>query len=129
MSIGISLDKTPDGTGVSVENLDTRRRLLELWLPIVFIRAIYPPQSADRSIDAAYENFSKLRGSQLDAVAQRFADDLPQFEAFIRTASFGRIINAEKLIGQATPPPNLGAFFADEARRHASEWHAAYLAP
>jgi hypothetical protein len=129
MSIGISLDSDADATGVSVENLDARKRLLELWLPIVFIRAIYPPQIADRSIEASYEKFSKLRGAQLDALAQRYADELPQFEAFIQTASFGRIINAEKLAGQATPPPNLSDFFAAEARRHASEWHAAYLAP
>ena len=129
MSIGISLEKEADATGISVENLDTRKRLLELWLPIVFIRAVYPPQAAERSIDAAYEKFSKLRGPQLDAAAQRFADDLPQIEAFIRSASFGRIINAEKLAGQQTPAPDLSAFFAAEARRHASEWHAAYLAP
>jgi len=129
MSIGISLDSDAPATGVSVENLDARKRLLELWLPIVFVRAIYPPQIADRSLDASYEKFSKLRGAQLDALAQRYADELPQFEAFIQTASFGRIINAEKLAGQATPAPNLSDFFAAEARRHASEWHAAYLAP
>lgn len=128
MSIGISLDSVADATGVSVENLDARKGVLELWLPIVFIRAIYPPQIADRSIDASYEKFSKLRGAQLDALAQRYADELPQFEAFIQTAAFGRIINAEKLAGQATPAPNLGDFFAAEAQRHAAEWHAAYLA-
>jgi len=129
MSIGISLDSDADATGVSVENLDARKRLLELWLPVIFIRAIYPPQIADRSIEASYEKFSQLRGAQLDALAQRYADELPQFEAFIQTASFGRIINAEKLAGKATPAPNLSDFFAAEARRHASEWHAAYLAP
>ncbi len=129
MSIAISLESDAEATGVSVENLDARKRLLELWLPIVFIRAIYPPQIADRSIDASYEKFSKLRGAQLDALAQRYAAELPQFEAFIRSASFGRIIDAEKLAGRATPAPNLSAFFADEARRHASGWHAAYLAP
>jgi len=129
MSIGISLDSDADATGVSVENLDARKRLLELWLPVIFIRAIYPPRIADRSIEASYEKFSQLRGAQLDALAQRYADELPQFEAFIQTASFGRIINAEKLAGQATPAPNLSDFFAAEARRHASEWHAAYLAP
>jgi hypothetical protein len=128
MSIGIGLESGADATGNSVENLDTRRRVLELWLPVTLIRAVYPPQYADGNVNAAYENFSKRRGRQLDALAQRFAGELPQFEAFIRSASFGRIINAEKTVGQTTPPPNLSAFFADEARRHASEWRAAYLA-
>ncbi|MGA2188475.1 MAG: hypothetical protein ABSH33_08095 [Steroidobacteraceae bacterium] len=129
MSIGMGLQTSADATGNAVENLDARKRLLELWLPITLIRKIYPAQNAESSIDAAYENFSKLRGRQLDALSQRFAGELPQFEAFISSASYGRIVNAEKSIGQSTPPPNLGAFFSDEARRHASEWHAAYLAP
>jgi len=126
LSIEVSLEKDTEA-GVTVENLDARKRVLDLWLPIVFIRAIYGPQSADRTIDAAYQKYSRLRGPQLDALAQRFAEDLPEFEKFAQSASFGRIIEAERRAEEQTPAPNLPAFFAAEAKRHASDWHAAYL--
>jgi hypothetical protein len=129
LSIEISLEKGGDAAGPSLENLDARRRIVELWLPIVFIQAVQKSQSGERAIDAAYERFSTLRGPQVDALAQRYAADLPQFESFVHSASFGRIIDAEKFASPTTPAPNLGAFFSEEARRHGAEWHAAYLAP
>jgi hypothetical protein len=129
LSIEISLEKEAAASGVSIDNLDERRRVVELWLPIVFIRVVYPQQTAERTVDAAYEKFSKLRGAQVDALVKRFAGDLPQFEGFVHSASFNRIVNAEKLTARATPAPNLSAFFADAARRHAAAWHDAYLGP
>jgi hypothetical protein len=129
LSIGISLEKDADASGVSVENLDVRKRILESWLPIVFIRAVYQAQTVERSIDAVYAKFSKLRGRELDALAQTYAGELPQFEAFIHSASFGRIIDAERLADKSTPVPNLAEFFAAEAARHGAEWRAAYMAP
>jgi len=129
LSIQISLERQTAASGDAVDNLDVRRRIVELWLPIVFIRSVYPPQTAERTIDTAYEQFSKLRGPQVDALAKRFADDLPQFTNFVHSASFGRIIEAEKLASQRAPAPNLTAFLTAEERRHAAAWHAAYLAP
>lgn len=126
LSIEIGLEHDT-GARVSVENFDARRHVLELWLPIVFLRSIYGPQTADRAVDAAYQKYSRLRGPELDALAQRYAEDLPLFEKFTQAASFGRIINAAKETGQGLSAPNLSAFFAAEAKRHASDWHAAYL--
>jgi hypothetical protein len=126
LSLEVSLEQDT-GAEVSVENFDARRRVLELWLPVVFLHSIYGPQAADRAVDAAYQKYSRLRGPQLDALAQRYAADLPLFENFTRSVSFGRIIGAAKETGQGLSAPNLSAFFAAEAKRHASDWHAAYL--
>lgn len=125
MSIEVGLEQDTGAT-VSVENLDARRHVLELWLPIVFLRSIYGPQAADRAVDAAYQKYSRLRGPELDLLAQRYAEDLPSFEQFTRSVAFGRVINAAKETGQGLSAPNLSAFFATEVKRHASEWHAAY---
>jgi len=126
LSIEVGLEQDI-GAEVSVENLDARRHVLELWLPILFLRSIYGPQTADRAVDAAYQKYSRLRGPQLDALAQRYAEDLPSFAKFAGSVSFGRIIDAAKETGQGLSAPNLLAFFAAEAKRHASDWHAAYL--
>ena len=126
LSIEVGLEQDT-GAEVSVENLDARRHVLEMWLPVVFVRSIYGPQTAERAVDAAYPKYSRLRGPQLDALAQRYAEDLPLFAKFIGSDSFGRIIRAATETGQALPAPNLSAFFAAETKRHASEWHAAYL--
>ena len=126
LGIEVGLEQDTQAARPSVENFDARRRVLEMWLPIVFMRAMYGPNFADRAIDSAYQKYSRLRGAQLDALAERFAADLPQFEQFTRSASFHRIMDAQKEAGRQTPAPNLATFFATEAKRHASEWHAAY---
>jgi len=124
IEVGLAQDT---GAGVSVENFDARRRVLESWLTIVFLRSIYGAQTADRVVDAAYQKYSRLRGPELDALAQRYAEDLPSFERFTGSVSFGRIIGAAKEAGQGLSVPNLSAFFATEAKRHVSDWHAAYV--
>jgi hypothetical protein len=123
------LVKDADTTGLLAENLDARKQLLELWLPIVFIRTAFQGQASERTVDAAYEKFSRLRGREVDALATRYAGELPQFEAFIHSASFVHIIDAERLGAEPSAAPNLAAFFATEAARHGAEWHAAYMAP
>ena len=126
LSIEVNLAKDTESGAVSAENLDARKRVLELWLPIVFVHSMLDPQSAYRATDAVYTKFSRLRGPQLDALAQRYADDLPQFEAFTQSVSVGRIIRALRSIGREVPPPNMAEFFAAEVKRHAAEWRAAY---
>jgi len=126
LSIEVGLEQDT-GAEVSVENLDARRHVLELWLPVVFVRSIYGSQAAERAVDAAYQKYSRLRGPQLDALAQRYAEDLPLFARFTGSVSLGRIIGAAKETGQGLSAPNLPAFFAAETKRHASDWHAAYL--
>ena len=126
LSIEVGLERDTEASSPSVENFDSRRRVLDMWLPIVFMRAMYGPNFADRAIDSAYRRYSRLRGAQLDALAERFAADMPQFEQFTRSVSFTRIMKAEKEAQQLTPPPDLPAFFAAEAKRHAADWHAAY---
>jgi hypothetical protein len=127
LSIEVNLEKTTVGGSPSVENLDARRRILGLWFPLVFIRAMYGPENADRAMDAAYQSFSRLRGPQLDALARRYAEDLPQVEQFLQSASFRRIVEAESAGEHKTPEPDFAAFFAAEAKKHASEWLAASL--
>jgi hypothetical protein len=128
MSVAVGLDSDP-GTGSVVDNLDARKRVLQLWLPVVFIRVMYPPSSADWAVDTVYQQFAKKRGQQLDALAQRYADDLAQFEAFVKSDNFNKIMDAEKSTGQDTPSPNLTTFFSDEARKRAAQWHAAAAPP
>ena len=128
MSVEVGLDGDP-GTGNVVDNLDARKRVLQLWLPVVFIHVMYPPSSADWAVDTVYQQFAKKRGQQLDALAQRYADELGQFEAFVKSENFNKIIEAEKATGQDTPSPNLTIFFSDEARKHAAQWHAAAAPP
>jgi hypothetical protein len=95
----------------------------------VFIRVMYGPEMADRAMEAPYQSFSRLRGPQLDTVARQYAEDLPQFEQFLQSASFRRIVNAEKAAEHKTPEPDFAAFFAAEAKQHASEWQAASRGP
>jgi exonuclease III len=128
MSVEVGLDGDP-GTGNVVDNLDSRKRVLQLWLPVVFIHVMYPPSSADWAVDTVYQQFAKKRGQQLDALAQRYADELAQFEAFVKSDNFNKIIDAEKQTGQDTPSPNLATFFSDEARKRAAQWHAAAAPP
>jgi hypothetical protein len=112
----------------AAEQVDARKRLLRVWLPMAFLRVIYPTQSADRVETATYDRLSDRHGPQLDALAQRYAAALPQFETFIKSTAFGAIIAAEMRAGQTTPPPNLPAFFAAESKKHAAEWRAAAAA-
>jgi len=129
LSIEVSLAKEAPATGVNVENLDARKRVFELWLPIVFLQSMYAAHSADRLTDAAYQKFTRLGGAKLDAFARLFANELPQFEAFTKSAAFMRIMEAQKSAGQQTSAPNLAEFFATEVKRHGSEWRTAYARP
>lgn len=128
LSIEVGLEHD-SGAGVTVENFDARRRVLQLWLPIVFVRALYGPETADRTLEVSFQKYSRLRGPQLDALAQRYGEDLPLFEQFIGSSSLRRIITAAKEARNGPPPADLSAFFAAEARRHALEWQAAVRGP
>jgi hypothetical protein len=96
-----------------------------LWLPIVFIRVMYGPETADRAMDAPYQSFSRLRGRELDALARQYGGDLPQFEQFLQSASFRRIVDAQRAAEHKAREPDFAAFFAAEAKQHAAEWQAA----
>ena len=125
LSVEVNLDRDTGASSPSVENLDTRKRVLGLWLPIVFLRVMYGPSTADRATDTAYRSFSRPRGPELDSLAQRYAEELPQFEQFLQSESFRRIIDAEKATEHVMPEPDLATFFAAEAKQHAAEWRAA----
>lgn len=129
LSIEVNLARDTLSGSASVENLDARKRVLGLWLPIVFIRAMYGPAAADRATDGAYQSFSRLRAPELDSLAQRYTGDLPAFEQFLQSASFRRIVDAEKAEEHKTPEPDLPAFFAAESKQHAAEWRAASRSP
>ncbi len=129
LSIEVNLERQTVSGTPSVENLDARKRVLGSWLPIVFIRVMYGPETADRAMDAPYQSFSRLRASQLDALAREYAEDLPQFEQFLQSASFRRIVEAQKEAEHKTPEPDFATFFAAEAKQHAAEWQAASRAP
>jgi hypothetical protein len=129
LSVEVNLQRDASASIPSVENLDTRKRVLGFWLPIVFIHAMYGPGPADRALDSAYRSFSRPRGPQLDALAQRYAEDFPQFEQFLNSASFRRIVEAEKATEHVMPEPDLVTFFTAEAKQHASEWRAASQRP
>lgn len=126
MSIEVNLERNAASGGPSVENLDARKGVLGMWLPIVFIRVMYGPETAERALDAAYQSFSRVRGPALDALARRYAEDMPQFEQFLQSAAFRRIVAAEKAAEHKTTEPDLATFFAEEARQHASQWRGAY---
>lgn len=127
MSIEIGLDDESGAGESTVENLDARRHVVQLWLPIVFIRVMYQDPSAELTLNSAYERFARKRGSQLDALVKRYAPELAQFEAFVNSESFARILNAEKHAARDMPAPNLSAFFAAEGVKHAAAWRAAAL--
>jgi hypothetical protein len=128
ISIEATLAKDTGPTTPPSDVIDARKRVLDLWLPIIFIRAAYPAQSADQAINRALDNISSLRGPKLDATARRFADDLSPFESFIKSPTLGKIAEAKKnAAGQATPAPDLSAFFSAEAKKHGAEWRAAYF--
>ena len=129
LSIEVNLERQTVVGNPSVENLDARKRVLGLWLPLVFIRVMYGPETADRAMDAPYQSFSRLRGRELDVLARQYAEDLPQFEQFFQSASFRRIVDAQKAAEHKTPEPDLAAFFTAEAKQHAAEWQAAARAP
>jgi hypothetical protein len=129
LSIQVSLERETVVGTPSVENLDARKRVLGVWLPLVFIRVMAGPEAADRAMDGPYQSFSRLRAAQLDSVARQYAEDLPQFEQFLQSASFRRILNAENAAEHKAPEPDFTAFFAAEAKKHASEWQAAYRGP
>jgi hypothetical protein len=129
LSVEVNLERDTAASSPSVENLDTRKRVLGFWFPILFIRVMYGPGTADRAVDTAYRSFSRPRGPELDALAQRYAEDFPQFEQFLQSASFRRIIEAEKTTERVMPEPDLATFFTAEAKQHASEWRAASRGP
>lgn len=126
LSIQVNLQRDTVVGSPSVENLDARKRILGLWLPVVFLRVMYGPDTADRAMDAAYQSFSRLRGAEVDSLARRYAEDMPQFEQFLQSPSFRRIVDAEKAAQHKTQEPDLATFFAEEAKQHAAEWRAAY---
>jgi hypothetical protein len=129
----LSIDPSPapaqSADDASADQAAARRRVLALWLPMAFIRAIFPAQYADRAVAVTYEQLSKRHGPEFDALAQRHAGELAQFETFIQSAAFAAIIDAERRAGQETPPPDFAAFFAAEAKKHSAAWRAAALRP
>jgi len=129
MSVEVGLDDAPDAAGNAVDNLDARRRLLQLWLPIVFIRIMYQGPTAELTLNATYDRFARKRGAQLDALSQRYGGELARFEAFLDTDSFAKILIAEKHASKQIQTPNLSLFFGEEARKHAADWRAAALHP
>jgi hypothetical protein len=129
LSIEVSLERETVAGSPSVENLDARKRVLGLWLPLVFIRVMSGPETADRAMDGPYQSFSRLRARELDVLARQYAEDLPQSEQFLQSASFRRIVDAEEAAEHKTPEPDFTTFFAAEAKRHASEWQAAFRGP
>jgi hypothetical protein len=126
LSIQVNLEMHTLVSTPSVENLDERKRVLGLWLPSVFIRVMYGPETGERALTSVYQSFSLLRGPELDALARRYAADLPQYEQFVLSGSLRRIINAEKSTEHKAQEPDLATFFAAEAKQHAAEWQAAY---
>ncbi len=129
LSIEVNLERESVVGSPSVENLDARKRVLGLWLPIVFIRVMYGPETADRAMDGPYQSFSRLRARELDALARQYAEDLLQFEQFLQSASFRRIVDAQKAAEHKTPEPDFATFFAAEAKQHAAAWQAAARGP
>jgi hypothetical protein len=129
LSIEINLERETVVGSPSVENLDARKRVLGLWLPIVFIRVMYGTETADRAMEAPYQSFSRLRGRELDALARQYAEDMPQSEQFLQSASFRRIVDAQKAAEHKTREPDLASFFTAEAKQHAAEWQAAARGP
>jgi hypothetical protein len=125
LSIEVNLTRDTTASSPSVEGLDRRKRVLGLWFPIVFLRVMYGPETAERALDSAYRSFSRPRGRELDDLERRYAEELPQFEQFVQSVSFRRIINAEMATEHVMPEPDLAAFFAAEAKQHGAEWKAA----
>jgi len=127
VSIEATLAKDTSAPSMPPDAGDARRRMLDVWLPIVFIRAFYPPQSADQVVNEVLQRFSTLRGARMDALAKRHAEDMPQYETYLKSPAFVAIIEAQRGADQHTPAPDLSAFFVAEGKKHGQEWRAAYF--
>jgi len=99
LSVEVNLQRDASASIPSVENLDTRKRVLGFWLPIVFIHAMYGPGRPialwTRRID-----HSAGRGAAARCPGATLCEDFPQFEQFLNSASFEGSSRLKK-------PPNM----------------------
>jgi ankyrin repeat protein len=129
--------------GPSKDRLNARRRVLtNSWGSLIvsgaLSSALGPTSNTQEPgpgdfLNAVSDVAARTHGPEIDALEQRYASDLPQFEAFHRSPAAKSLLSAMKAaFQQAAARPEASAPFKDALERsiaqHTPSWRAMYEA-